>query len=142
MHSPGSIVACIVMLIVAATPLIGHHSVSASHDKTRVTTITGTVTGIEWRNPHAGITLVSRNGNGESLVRRVEMAGPARLIKTGFQVNDVKIGDTVAFEVWLPKDEPRFQGLGPAGKTLILSDGRRFDVADNWADMIPGAATR
>ena len=130
----------IVSVLATAIPLTAHHSVSAFLYDTRAVTISGTIAGIEWRNPHARITLSVRNADGSVTARRVEIAGPSRLMKLGLQREAVKVGDAVSIEVWMPRDT-RVQGPDPSGRMLILADGRRFNVGDNWGSDLRMEAT-
>jgi uncharacterized protein DUF6152 len=116
--------------IALAAPVSAHHSMG-SYDQTALVTIKGTVTQVEWRNPHTWITLTVRNADGTTAIQRIEIAGPNGLMKKGVTKGLVNVGDSVAFEAWMPKD-PRF-GNTPNGRTM-LRDGRRFDVGDNWGE--------
>jgi hypothetical protein len=112
--------------------LHAHHSVDASHDVTRLITIKGTVTMVVWRNPHASIVLSVKAVNGDVHSEQIEIGAPARLTKTGFSPNDLKVGDAISIEAWPAKIDSRFRGVSPAGRTVILPDFRRIDVSDNW----------
>src|SRR5262249_18007071 len=91
----------------------------------------GVVSKIEWRNPHSWITLTVTNPDGKKAAQRIEIAGPRALIDRGFDRTALQIGQTVTLDSWMPKDpESKSQ---PSGRTLILADGRRFDVGEtNW----------
>ena len=102
----------------------------AVYDQTTLVTITGTVTGVEWRNPHSWVTLSVKNTDGTTSNTRIEMAGPSSLAKKAFTRAFLNIRDAVTFEAWLPKDAK--YGSVPSGRILTLPDGRRFDVGDNW----------
>ena len=115
-----------------AQPLTGHHSVSVSNNPERLVTLQGSIAQIDWMNPHVAITLSARRTNGNIGVERVQIAAPNGLIRRGFDRNLIKVRDPVTIEAWPARDEPRFAGVGPSGRTLILSDGRRFDVSDQF----------
>ena len=114
---------------IAVAPTVAHHSMG-TYDQTTLVTIKGTVTKVEWRNPHTWITLSVRDANGTTAVRRIEIAGPSALTRKGVPMDLLSIGDNVTLEAWMPR-EPRF-GDVPNARMLILADGRRFDVGDNW----------
>ena len=80
-------------------------------------------------------TLVTIKGTGATEMRGIEIAGPNGLMKKGVTKGLLNVGDSVAFEAWMPKD-PRF-GNTPNGRTMAFDDGRRFDVGDNWGDPPP-----
>jgi hypothetical protein len=123
------VLAIVLCVGIAVVPTFAHHSMG-TYDQTTLVTIKGTVTKVEWRNPHTWITLSVSNGEGTTDIRRIEIAGPGALTKRGIPVDLMSIGNNVTLETWMPK-QPRF-GNTPSGRVLILADGRRFDVGDNW----------
>ena len=131
------VLAAVLGVGIAVAPTVAHHSMG-TYDQTTTVAITGTVTKVEWRNPHAWITLSVRNANGPTAVRRIEIAGPAALTRKSVPMDLLRLGDNVTLETWMPK-EPRF-GDVPNGRVLILPDGRRFDVGDNWMQARPAEA--
>jgi len=114
-----------------AVPLAAHHSLGR-YDQTTLVPITGVVSKVQWINPHAWITLTVKNSDGKVVDQDIELASPIGLMNKGFDMKLVKIGDTITLESWLSK--PEFINA-PAGRTLILPDGRRFDVADNFDQL-------
>ena len=127
-------IAATVVIALKASPLPAHHSLGV-YDQTKLVTIKGTVAQILWRNPHTWVVLNISNTDGTMATQQVEIAGPSRLLQTGFSQSSLNIGDSVTFEVWFPLD-PRYSN-GPAGRTVTLADGRKFDVADNWLQSRP-----
>lgn len=119
----------------AVAPTVAHHSMGM-YDQTTVVTIKGTVTKVEWRNPHTWITLSVSNADGTTSLRRIEIAGPAALTRKSVPMDLLRIGENVTLEAWMPKD-PGSAGGTPNGRVLILADGRKFDVGDNWMQAQP-----
>jgi hypothetical protein len=118
-------------LAVALTvPAWAHHSL-VDYDKTTVVTLKGTITEIQWMNPHALTTVRITNPDGSFTTMQVEMAAPAALIKKGLEKVYLKVGDPVTFEVWRPNN--RLSTARANGRTLMLADGRRFDIGDLFA---------
>jgi Family of unknown function (DUF6152) len=124
------VLAIVLCVGIAVVPTFAHHSMG-TYDQTTLVTIKGTVTKVEWRNPHTWITLSVSNADGTASIRRIEIAGPGALTRRGVPVNLLSLGDNVTLESWLPKN-PGSAGGAPNGRVLILADGRRFDVGDNW----------
>ena len=113
-----------------ASRTLAHHSMG-TYDQSAFVTIKGTVTRVEWRNPHSWITLVVSNTDGTISTHRIEIAGPScpdqkRLRQKPRQ----RWGLPRHVESWMPKD-PRYGNI-PNGRILTLADGRRVDVGDNW----------
>jgi hypothetical protein len=112
-----------------AAPLVAHHSLG-TYDSTKPITITGTVTKLDWRNPHVNVYLSVKSDDGKVSTRLVQIAAVGHLIQLGLTKELFAIGATMTFETLLPKDPSNDVPL--AGRTLMLPDGRRFDVRDIW----------
>jgi hypothetical protein len=72
---------------------LAHHSFSAEFDVGRPVDLTGTVTNIEWTNPHAWLHLDVTNAEGQVQSWAVEMLGVTALARGGFSRRNVKAGD-------------------------------------------------
>jgi hypothetical protein len=64
---------------------------------------------------------------------RIEIASPLALMKKGLGRDVLNVGDNVTFEAWLPRNAGT--GSTPNGRTLMLEDGRRFDVGDLFGNI-------
>ena len=109
---------------------VAHHSFAAEFDASKVVHLDGTVVQFSWVNPHSWITLMVRNPDGSTFTANIEVAGPAALLRKGFDRAFVNVGDSVVIETWKGKDPGITKSF--SGRTLTLGDGRQFDVADNW----------
>ena len=97
----------ILSLLVAAIPVLAHHSVQAQFDLNKPVTVTGVVTKVEWINPHSYLYLDVKDNNGNVKHWAFEMAGPGALRKAGLSRADrggLKGGDTVTVNGVLSKD--------------------------------------
>jgi hypothetical protein len=120
----------VLIAILAATPLLAHHSVSKEFDSARAMPITGIITRVEWINPHVWIYMNVKDANGKTLTWRVEIAAPGALTRAGFDKKLLDFTSPVTIEGW-PAHDGSFHA---AGRLLTLQDGRAFDVADKWPD--------
>ena len=114
----------------AAVPLLAHHSVQAQFDLDKPIQISGTVTKVEWINPHSYLFIDVKDSAGNVKHWAFEMAGPGALRKAGLSRADrggLKAGDTIMVNGVLAKDGTD-SGLV---KTITLSDGRVFTI---WTD--------
>ena len=79
-----------------------HHSLLAEFDVDRTVTLEGTVSRIEWMNPHAWIHVQTESG-----IWDVEVGSPSELIRRGWNRADLKQGDRVTIQGILAKKLPR-----------------------------------
>jgi hypothetical protein len=92
------LVACVIFLS-ATGPVLAHHSLEAAYNPNQSITLTGTVTKIDWSNPHVHFFIdvkdASQNVNWE-----VEMGSPNAQILGGWKIDTVKPGDRVTVTLY------------------------------------------
>jgi hypothetical protein len=118
------------VIFCAAVPLLAHHSVQAQFDLDKPIQLSGTVTKVEWINPHSYLFIDVKDSAGNVKHWAFEMAGPGALRKAGLSRADrggLKPGDMITVNGVLAKDGTD-SGLV---KTITLSDGRVFTI---WTD--------
>ena len=81
--------------IVFAVPAIGHHSFIAVFDREQPVEFTGTVTDIEWMNPHVWFYIAVENDQGQSESWGFELGSPNGLIRRGWNHNSLQVGEIV-----------------------------------------------
>ncbi len=81
-------------LMIAALPMLPHHSFSAEYDRAKTVQLKGTVTKVEWMNPHARFYLDVADG-GKTTNWEFELGSPNGLMRQGWTRNSLKIGDVV-----------------------------------------------
>jgi hypothetical protein len=84
-------------LLVAAMPLVAHHSVSAEFDTTKTISFTGTVKKVDWMNPHIYTHVEVKQEDGKVLVYKVEGGAPNALFRNGWRLDSIKPGTVVSF---------------------------------------------
>jgi hypothetical protein len=82
-------------LIMAAVPMLAHHSFSAEYDRAKTVKLKGTVTKVEWMNPHARFYLDVKDEGGKVVNWEFELGSPNGLMRSGWTKNSLKIGDVV-----------------------------------------------
>ena len=85
-------------LLWLAVPVVAHHAVGAEYDATKPVTLTGTVTKIEWTNPHARIYFDVKQPDGTVVNWNVELAARSGLVRQGWTATSLKIGETVTVQ--------------------------------------------
>ena len=92
-------------LIMAAVPMLAHHSFSAEYDRSQPITLKGTVTKVEWMNPHARFYLdVKDETSGKVANWEFELGSPNGLMRQGWTRNSLKEGDVVQVQGSRAKD--------------------------------------
>ena len=109
-------------LLAATLPLVAHHSFAAEYDETKPIKLTGTVTKLEWMNPHAHFYVdVKDPDTGKVTNWEFELAALNALIRRGWTRNSLKPGDVITVDGFLAKDGSALVNT----KNVTLSDGRK-----------------
>ena len=89
-----------IVAVALTTPQIvsAHHSFAAEFDSTKVVTLTGSVTKVEWQNPHTFFYLDVKDDSGSVTNWALELGSPNGLMRDGWTRNTLKIGDVVTVE--------------------------------------------
>ena len=97
--------ACAVLgLLLATGSVLSHHSFYAEFDANKPIKLTGSVTKVEWQNPHTWFYIDVKDQSGKVTNWGLEMGSPNLLIRAGWTRNSMKIGDVVSVEAFLAKD--------------------------------------
>ena len=85
-------------LLLAAAPVMTHHAFSAEFDANKTFKMTGTVTKLEWANPHAWFYIDVKDDSGMIINWGMEMASPNLLMRNGWTKASMKVGDVVTVD--------------------------------------------
>ena len=119
----------------SVAPLLAHHSTAAQFDISKTITIQGTVTSVEYMNPHARVWLEAMNADAATSRWELELASPNVLMKQGILRDFVKQGDRLTVTLWRAKDG---SALGYP-LTITLPDGRVMDLPRTWMSALDPA---
>jgi hypothetical protein len=106
-------------------PLWAHHSISSEFDTSKSFTVKGTLTKIEWVNPHAYIYVDSKDENGVVTSYSFETGPPGNLRKSGVLRTMFAVGDVVTIEAYAAKDGSKNLGLV---RSFLFANGHAIVV--------------
>jgi hypothetical protein len=120
-------------VLLAAAPARAHHSFAAEYDATKPLVLDGTLTRIEWTNPHAHCDIEVADASGAITAWRVELGGPKVLLQSGWRHDTVHVGDHLRVTGAQAKD-----GSHNANARLVtLADGRTLSAGSSGGDVPP-----
>jgi len=109
-------------LLLTTVPLLAHHSFSAEFDIDKPITLTGTLTELQWINPHGWIHMEVVGDNDTTVNWAVELGSPTALLRRGLRKSDFPPGLEIVVEGYEAKDgTPTANGI-----TVKFQDGRNF----------------
>jgi len=115
-------IVAVMLPIAIAGAMWAHHSFAAEFDSTKAVRLSGTLTKIEWTNPHSYFYLDVKDEKGAVANWACEGAPPGAFSRRGFKKGDIKIGDTLVVDGYRAKDGSRLIDA----RRVTLPDGRNI----------------
>jgi len=109
-------------LLLAAVPARAHHAFAAEFDAKKPVKLTGTVTKVEWINPHAWIHIDVKGADGKVVTWMIEGGTPNTLLRRGIHKNSLPAGTEIVVDGYQAKN-----GTNRAnGRDITFPDGRKL----------------
>ena len=110
-----------------AVPVVAHHAFSAEFDADKPIELTGTVTKMEWINPHSWIHIDVKTPDGKTEQWMVEGGAPNALLRRGWNKNSLLPGTEILVEGFQAKDG----ALRANGRDITFPDGKKLFVGSS-----------
>jgi hypothetical protein len=108
----------------AVRPAQAHHAFAAEYDSDKPVELKGTLTRMEWVNPHGWIYMDVKEPDGTTKKWTVETSGPSQMSRRGLKKTDFIDGMSLVVKGYQGKKDPVLAN----GRTVVLPDGRSFYI--------------
>jgi hypothetical protein len=116
-----------VALLAAAAPLSAHHSFAAEFDQTKVVMLNGTVTVMEWVNPHAMIHLAVKTEDGSITEWLIEGNTPNSLLRAGLTKKTLQPGTRIVVKGYRARSGDHIA----SGSAIMFADGKKLSLGSS-----------
>jgi len=117
--------------LISAASVFAHHSFSAEFDSSKPVSLKGTVTKVDWLNPHIWIYLDVKDDSGKVQNWQCEGGAPNSLTRNGWTKNDLKKGDSISVTGTHAKDATNTCNAS----SVVLPDGRKVFAGSSNPDL-------
>jgi hypothetical protein len=130
---PILIVASLLLLALAAIPASAHHAFAAEFDANKPVKLRGTVTKMEWINPHAWIHIDVKKADNSVDEWMIEAGSPNTLLRRGLTKDSLKVGTEILVQGYQSKDG----SLRANGRDVTLPNGQTLFISNSSPEESP-----
>ena len=116
--------AALVVMVAAGAHVAAHHSFAAEFDGSKPVTLRGTITKMEWTNPHAWLHVDVKGPDGKVVAWMIEGGAPNALLRRGWNKESVAPGTTVVIQGFRARDGSN----RASGGEVTLPDGKKLFI--------------
>ena len=109
-------------LLGATVPVVAHHAFAAEFDRDKPVSLEGTVTKMDWINPHAWLHIDVKEADGSMTRWMIELGPPNSLLKRGWTKQSVPVGSEVTVVGYQSKDGAKRAN----GRDIMLPGGKQL----------------
>ena len=120
------------LLLASTSTASAHHAFAAEFDWKKPVTISGTVTKVEWNNPHTLVYVNGKDESGNTAMWKFELGSPQALTRYGWTRTMLKEGEQITVDGWLAKD-----GSKSANAKTVNIAGKELFAASSFFDTTP-----
>lgn len=131
------VAAAAVVVAWSAASVSAHHPFEAEYDWKRPVTVTGTISKLDWKDPHPILHITGRDDQGAEAQWTVELGRTAQLRRMGWTPTQLKAGEAITVDGWVAKDGTKRL----SAKSVKISTGRELFAASSFFDVPRAAQT-
>ena len=113
-----------IAVLLSGLSMAAHHSFAAQYDREKPITLKGSITRMEWANPHIYFYIDVAESGGGTAHWAIEGGAPNTLYRAGWRKDSAKVGDLVTVDGFLARDGSKLVNMQMA----VLADGRKLFV--------------
>ncbi len=114
------------VLVLTAARMQAHHAFAAEFDANKPVKLTGTITKMEWVNPHSWLHINVKKADGTTQPWMVEGGPPTSLVRRGFSKKSLVVGTEVIVNGFQSKDHACRPICRANGRDITFTDGRKL----------------